>query len=351
MWLYLPVMIHNVKFGQIYLFFIVLTCFFSCTNDERPDVSDIDVNIKIERFDKDLYAGISQAPEKTDALLANRYGNFYDDFTHKMVGNANTNGIEMLSSLYADRAYADLNAEVDSVYPNLDKQEQQLTTAFKYIKYYYPKAEIPRFIGFLSGFAYQTPIGDGYMGIGLDMFLGADSKFYGALTKSIPLYLSRRFTPEFIAPRVTEYYIRESLVREDENDRSLLAKMIYNGKMLYFLDQILPENTPDSIKIAYTGKQMAWANNFEGNIWAYYLQNNLIYETDFSKIQVFLADGPFTPGLGEKNSAPPRLGVYTGWQIVRQYMANNPQVTLQQLMAEKDAQKILTAAKYKPKEQ
>ena len=31
-------------------------------------------------------------------------------------------------------------------------------------------------------------------------------------------------------------------------------------------------------------------------------------------------------------------------------MAENPKVTLQQVMAETDAQKILTQAKYKPKE-
>jgi len=36
-------------------------------------------------------------------------------------------------------------------------------------------------------------------------------------------------------------------------------------------------------------------------------------------------------------------------QIVRQYMKNNPYVTLEQLMNETDAQKILTASKYKPK--
>jgi hypothetical protein len=35
--------------------------------------------------------------------------------------------------------------------------------------------------------------------------------------------------------------------------------------------------------------------------------------------------------------------------IVRKYMTENPQLTIAQLMAEKDAQKILAASKYKPK--
>ena len=40
---------------------------------------------------------------------------------------------------------------------------------------------------------------------------------------------------------------------------------------------------------------------------------------------------------------------WLGWQIVRKYMEENPKVTLAQLMAEKNAQKILTESKYKPK--
>jgi hypothetical protein len=41
--------------------------------------------------------------------------------------------------------------------------------------------------------------------------------------------------------------------------------------------------------------------------------------------------------------------VWVGWQIVRKYMQENKDVTLQQLMAQKDAQYILNGSKYKPK--
>ena len=84
-----------------------------------------------------------------------------------MVGNPSNTGVEVLSGLYADKAYKDLTAEVDSVFPNLGSQEKNLTETFKYIKYYYPKAKVPQFIAFVSGFSYQIPIGDKYYGIGL----------------------------------------------------------------------------------------------------------------------------------------------------------------------------------------
>ncbi|TCD10769.1 gliding motility lipoprotein GldB [Pedobacter frigidisoli] len=342
-------MMYNVKHRQIYLIFLFAIIFISCKHSNRPDVSNIKLDIKIERFDNELFAGKNKNIVEVDKQLGSKYGIFYDDFIRKMLDSKLSN-TESLSSLYQDQAYLDLTKEVDSVFPNLKVQEADLTETFKYIKYYYPKAKVPKMISFVSGFAYQMPVGDNYLGIGLDMFLGKDSKFYKSIIENVPLYLSKRFTPEYIVPRVAETYAHEELFQEPDENRTLLSKMIFQGKVLYFLDQVLPENTADSTKIGYTTQQMEWAQNFEGDIWAYFLENNYLFETDYQKIQVFLSEGPFTPGLGENRESAPKLGVWTGWQIVRKYMAAHPDITLQQLMADNDAQKILNQSKYKPKQ-
>ncbi len=340
---------NNVKHYQIYLFFLCVLVIFSCKQDKRPSVSHIKLDIKIQRFEQDLYQGKNKDITATDLLLLKKYGSFYKDFISRMVGNPDITGLQVLERLYGSKAYNDLNHEVDSVYPKLNNIEKDLTETFKYIKYYYPKVQIPRFISFLSGFAYQIPIGENYIGIGLDMFLGKDSKFYPALINSIPKYQSRRFEPAYLIPRVTEEFAKEELFKPNDEDQTLLSQMIYNGKILYFMDQVLPENLSDTVKIGYTGRQLAWCKNFEGNIWGVFLENDLLYNTDFRKIQVYLTDGPFTPELGNKDESAPKLGVWVGWQIVKKYMAENPDITLQQLMADTDAQKILTKSKYKPK--
>jgi gliding motility-associated lipoprotein GldB len=349
--LYLFVMRYNVKLCQIYLFFLVILVFVSCRQDTKPDVSAINLDVKISRFDKDVYNGKGKDLQQTNTFLQKQYGPFYEDYVHRMIGTPEYTNEEILAILYKDQAYVDLTKEVDSVFTNLQPLEQELTQAFKYIKYYYPQSKTPKFISFVSGFAVQTPIGDDYMGIGLDMFLGKNSKFYRAIIQSVPTYLSRRFTPAYITPRLTETYAREELFQEKDSDRSLLAKMIYNGKILYFMDQVLDDQVPDSVKIGYTKAQLDWCTHFEGSIWGYYLENNLLFETDYQKIQVFLSEGPFTPGLGERNESAPKLGIWIGWQIVRKYMSENKEVTLQQLMTEQDSQKILTASKYKPKQE
>jgi gliding motility-associated lipoprotein GldB len=342
-------MTYNVKHWQIYLIFLFAMAFISCRQSNRPDVSKIQVDIKIERFDNELFAGKKKNITEVDQQLRSKYGVFYEDFIHRIL-DSKYSSTESLANLYRDQAYTDLTKEVDSVFPNLKAQEAGLSETFKYVKYYYPKAKIPKFIAFASGFAYQMPVGDNYLGIGLDMFLGKDSKFYKAIVQSVPLYLSRRFAPEYIVPRVAETYAHEELFAEPDENRTLLSKMIFQGKILYFLDQVLPENISDSTKIGYTRQQLDWAQNFEGDIWAYFLENNFLYETDYQKIQVFLSEGPFTPGLGENRDSAPKLGVWMGWQIVRKYMAAHPEVTLQKLMASNDAQKILNQSKYKPKQ-
>jgi hypothetical protein len=66
------------------------------------------------------------------------------------------------------------------------------------------------------------------------------------------------------------------------------------------------------------------------------------------KIQKYLTEAPFTPGIGDKNDSAPKLAVFIGWKIVREYMDRNPSISVQQLMADQDFQKILDKSKYRP---
>ena len=60
--------------------------------------------------------------------------------------------------------------------------------------------------------------------------------------------------------------------------------MVDKGKRLYILDKLLPQ-TPDSLKIGYTANQLKGADKNEGLIWNFFVENNLLYETDGQKIK------------------------------------------------------------------
>lgn len=337
---------------QSYLFFLICVLLASCKRKAKIDVSGIDLNIKIERFDHDFdgFKGSNYAAKA--AQLSQHYGVFYADYIERILSEGNVQDTAYFANLrqvFKAQSYLDLKHEVDSVYPNLDQQEAELTDAFKHIKYYYPQKKLPRVYAYFSGFQAQSSIGNNYFGIGLDLFLGSNSKFYPALIETFPHYISRRFTPDNMVPRVIESIAREDMFEEQANDdETLLSRMIYNGKVMYFMDQILPD-VPDSTKIGYTDKQIKWCNDNQANIWGYFLEDNLLFESDYQKIQKYLTEAPFTPGLGDNNGSAPKLAVWTGWQIVKQYMDKNPKVSLQQLMTERDEQKILDQSKYRPK--
>ncbi|WP_345954987.1 gliding motility lipoprotein GldB [Mucilaginibacter sp. PAMB04168] len=344
--------LYSGKLKQFYALFLAATLITACEQDKnKVDISNIKLEVHIERFDHDFDMLRTRPMPQQVTVLQKKYGDFYQDYIERIleVGNiADTSYFADLRQVVSGKPYMDLKHEVDSVYPNLDKQEEGLTDAFKRIKYYFPAKQLPKVYAYFSGFQAQTTLGNGYFGVGLDMFLGAKSKFYPALVNTFPHYLSRRFTPDNMVPRIIEGIIREDMFPESGNDKSLLAKMIYEGKMMYLMDQLLPD-VPDTTKIGYTRQQLEWCQAFESNVWGYFLEENLLYETDYIKLQKYLNEAPFTPGLGEKNESAPKLAVWTGWRIVRQYMIKHPDTTLQQLLAMTDAQKVLNDAGYHPK--
>ena len=78
------------------------------------------------------------------------------------------------------------------------------------------------------------------------------------------------------------------------------------------------------------------------------LDSKVLYVTEPDEIRHFINDGPFTTAKGFGAGTAPRIGAFTGWQIIKKYMAKNPDVTMQQLLEETDSDDILNKSKYKP---
>ncbi len=70
----------------------------------------------------------------------------------------------------------------------------------------------------------------------------------------------------------------------------MLEKMISNGKHLYFVDAMLPD-VPDYIKIGYPPEKLEWCIANESNIWAFIIQNELLYSGEAGTLRKFLLTG------------------------------------------------------------
>ncbi len=83
-------------------------------------------------------------------------------------------------------------------------------------------------------------------------------------------------------------------------------------------------------------------------IWRFFVENELLYNTDPSLSGRFMNPAPFSKFYLELDSeSPGRIGQYIGWQIVRAYMKNND-VSLSKMLIT-DPAEIYKNSKFKPR--
>lgn len=334
--------------AQRYFFFLTFSLyFFTACHSNRLDVNveDQKVNIHIDRFEQDLFQTDPEHVFSEVPLLEKKYPGFYQLYFENILhfGSISDSAyLKIVQDFLQNSDIKNLEKDIDSIYKDISPLEKSLTDAFKHYLYYFPKAAIPQVITFNSTFNNGVVTADSTIAIGLDMFLGKKYKYYPSV--GFPQYMVRRLSQEFIPATVIKGFAKY-LYDENENDKNLISQMIYEGKILYFTDAMLPA-TDDSLKIGYTKKQLEWAKQNESNIWGYFLEQNLLYSSDYRNYSKYLNDGPFTAAIS--NEAPPMLAVWSGWQIVRKYANEHPDISLPELM-KKDFEEILKGSKYKPK--
>jgi hypothetical protein len=97
-------------------------------------------------------------------------------------------------------------------------------------------------------------------------------------------------------------------------------------------DLLIPD-VSDFDKIAYTEDKYRWCQENESEIWSNFIENKLLYDTNPKNEQRFMNEAPFSKFYLEiDNESPGRVGAWVGWQIVRSYAENHPDVKLQDLL-------------------
>jgi len=332
-----------------YILYSLLVLFIaSCGgNPLDVDVSGIQLSpVSIKRLDKDVFEMDTNSIETATKKLEEKYGDFYALYISRIVNNggiADSAYDYRIKQFITDRDMLEAYADCKKVDAQLPAMEQEFTQAFKRFKYHFPSKTTPEVIYMMTGFNYPSMYVDSTLAIGLEMYLGADNKFYHML--SIPRYKSMFMNTYNIVPDAIRVWMMNEFPY-NMNKSDFLSEIIYTGKVMYLTDALLP-TVSDTLKIQYTSAQMDYCTQNEYNVWSYFVAQKVLYTTNQADIMKYTADGPFTSALSKESA--PRIGYWLGWQIVRQFMKNNPETTLEQLMAMEDAQLILSQSKYKPK--
>ncbi len=331
----------------------------ACNNDKKkaPDVSDIPMDIKMQRFDHDFFAIDTNDLENSLKALHDKYGELVPLYLDNIIAVADPVSIRTFLRLY--RPVYDTARIVFDDFTPIRKQVEQ---AFRYVKYYYPEYELPAAIIPILGPMNSiqdmarmangdyTPnfLRPGYAGISLQFYLGSEYSLYKNeyfVNNVAPRYRSRRFSKEYIIADLMKL-LTEDIVSDNSNGKPLIEQFIEKGKQWWLQDKFLP-SVHDTIKTGYTSEQLDWCTENEGLIWSFIIKNEDLNSVNPVTLQTYIGEAPFTQGFSPEYS-PGNIGQWIGWQIVKKYEERNPQLTPKQVMQAASKQ-ILEEAKYKPK--
>lgn len=333
---------------------LLATCFLifinSCKdNPHKIDVSDIAVSADFDGFYKKIQSYNKAETQKEFERFAKEYPAFFKAYYTEILnleGYNDSSAPLVFKKFLEYEPTVEINNIVEKTFPSTQQYDEAITEAYKHYRYYFPNDSLPDIIYFTGILRYGTIYFGDKIGVGLDMYLG-DAYPYNSIM-DMPNYMIEKMKPEFITRNVMAVLATSRFEQFDKGKR-FIDKMIYEGKIAYYLDAMLP-NEHDSIKLALNGRDAEWCEKSEWQIWQHLVDPklNVLYNTDQKIISRYFEDGPFTNANNVPPDSAPRFAVWTGREIVRKYMKNNPDVTLAELMQETDSDKILKDSKYKP---
>ncbi|HAS57542.1 MULTISPECIES: gliding motility lipoprotein GldB [Algoriphagus] len=331
-----------MKASRLILISSLILLIFSCGKKEETcqldeDILDQELELTITRLEQEFFSAKTQ---EDFSFLLEKHPEFTQIYLQAdLYPSLDTLASELLA-IHQDSAMQVLNDSVQQVFTDFSDVEKQLENAFKYIKHYFPEFKIPKVYTFVSGFNSDLVVTEDIIVIGLDYYLPPSHTFQPELAR----YMAERYDRPYIVPMIVTA-ISSRFNQTNPQDKTLLAEMIYYGKAYHFTKAILP-CTSDQFIIGYTPEQISESFANEEFIWAHFVENELLYETNPFEIRKYMGEAPFTDAISTK--APGRLGRWLGWNIVDDYVFNQD-VSLYQLMGNPDAEQIFRQSGYRPR--
>jgi len=317
-----------------FIYFLLLTFLsvLSCEREDRTEaeINNIKIDVTLERFDSAFATATKDDLRKLKLDFPFMFSKDYYDYFW----------IQQMK----DTLQLKMQEEVFKKFPNLNTETKEITSLFKHLKYYFPQFKAPRVVSVATNvdFRNKVIVTDTVTILPLTNYLGKDHFFY----QGIQAYIAQDLEPKFMVVDLADKYAQYFTFQKRRT--TFLDDLIYEGKLLYFKDKVIPFKT-DAQKLRYTDAQYSWTKVNEEYIWRYFVDKELLYSTDTKLPSRFINPAPFSKFYLEHidTESPGEIGKYIGWQIVRAYMENNT-VSFKQMLT-KSTQEIFDNAKYKPR--
>lgn len=331
----------------------ISTYFIGCTANNRQQadnqttttesVTTQQIPVHIERFDKDIFDYIQNATPEKETLLKNKYGDLLEAFGSTVFNYSNVDNpifFEKLRSYFSNNMLQQIYADEEKLFSNIDPYNNQLSEANFIISQHFEGKLLPALAMHVSGFKENIIATDSIISISADKYMGNDYKGYQDFFE---LYQLNQMQPQMLTRDLLKAWLIYEMPKTNDR-KTLLTEMINNGKILFALEELLPDWS-DKDLIGYTQDQLDWCYSNEKDIWKKTIQQKYLYSTDHLVISKYNSDGPYTPTIS--TDSPGSLGKWIGWQIVRAY-ARNTGASIEDILAETNMQNILKTSKYNP---
>jgi hypothetical protein len=314
-----------------------LACKTDTKNESSSNSGSVEVKVYTENLDEALFACKSVQDVQSFLDKHPYLSDWY--FTDAPVSKAELPA--HLFQILQNKDFRAFKVQLDSIIGDRNVSIiNPLKESFQQIAKYYPDFKAPEIKFMVTGFAgNDLYISDSLIVIGLDYFGGPKAMY----RPDVYDYQLRRYQKEYIVPSII-FFMSNKYNHVNASDRTMLADMIGYGKGYEFVKQVMP-NTPDSLILGYSEESLTRTYNSQQDIWAFFMANKLLYENTDLKKQKFIGERPFTTEIG--NEVPGGIARWIGWRIVSRYMAENPNITLPELMKNDNAANILQASGYK----
>ncbi|HVD98485.1 MAG TPA: gliding motility lipoprotein GldB [Cytophagaceae bacterium] len=296
------------------------------------------VEVKLVRLEDEMFQ--FKTTEDVSAFLK-RHPRFVKEYLEIPNAANEKPFLDQMLAMYTNPNLKNFYLENKKFYGDFSDLKTEMNELFSYVRYYYPDYYVPEVNTLVTGFRFDRDFSfsDSLIVVGIDYFLGKKASYRPQFYD----YMLSRYEKPYMVPMMG-LAISSKYNEYEPKDETMLSEMIHYGKAHYFLERVLP-GLPDSLNIQFTAQEMIEVDQNANVIWGHFIEKKLLFDTNHKTKQRYLGESPKVVAIGD--NCPGRIGRWLGWQIVRKYMKENPGVTLQQLMKDKNAQEIFKKSKFK----
>jgi hypothetical protein len=307
------------------------------------------LTIKFKRFDKDLFGADFSNPQAACQQLYHTYGSFFCNFVEndlKLAACQSDTVGQLLIPFVKNTDMVETNKEIQKVFTDtkIFALSAELSQAMQRWNTFFPDSIVPNVVYYQSAWNNNIAPLDSSLGIALDCYLGEKNSLTQKLhPEMFPAYQKANMDANFIVADAAKGWVARQ-ARHYYQTKDFLNELIFYGKLMYVAEALVPDQTDEQM-MNWSKKELQWAEKNEWKVWKEMANEKVMFSSKRFDINKWFIDAPFTSVQNIPQDSPPQLGVWMGWKIVRQYMQANPAITPQQLLLEKDNQKILAAFK------